>query len=52
MNMYQILRWGSTFKKNNSHHATLIVKWAHIRDLLKNIENIILRESGLSVIFH
>jgi hypothetical protein len=25
-NMYQILRGGSTFRKNNSHHATLIVK--------------------------
>lgn len=51
-NMYQILRGGSTFRKNNSHHATLIVKWENIRWLLKNIENIILRESGLSVIFH
>lgn len=51
-NVYQVLRGWSTFKKNNSHHATLIVKWENIRDLLKNIENIILRESGLSVIFH
>ncbi|MCD5375464.1 primosomal protein N' [Candidatus Gracilibacteria bacterium] len=51
-NSYQILRGGSTFKKNNSHHATLIVKGNDVRVLLKNIENIILRESGLSVIFH
>lgn len=49
---YQFLRGGSSFKKNNSHHTTLIIKWENIRDLLKNIENTILKESGLSVIFH
>ena len=51
-NKYHILRWWSTFKKNNSHHATLIVKWENIRILLKNIESVIMRESWLSVIFH
>lgn len=51
-NTYQILRWGSTFRKNNTHHATIIIKWDNIREILSKIEKIILRESGLSVIFH
>lgn len=48
---YQILRGTSSFKKHNTYHATLIVKGPDIRSLLKNIENIILRERNLSVIF-
>lgn len=51
-NIYQLLRGTSTFKKNNSHHTTLIIKWKDIRNLLKNIEKQILSESWLSVIFH
>ncbi len=51
-NLYIFLRGSSTFKKNNSHHATLIVKWENIRELLWNIEKTIISESGLSVIFH
>lgn len=49
---YIYLRGGSTFKKNNSHHATLIIKWDNIRQLLSHITNIILKESKLSVTFH
>lgn len=51
-NSFHFLRGTSTFKKNNSHHTHLIIKWVHIRDLLQNIEKTIMRESWLSVIFH
>lgn len=49
---YIFLRGSSTFRKNNTHHATLIVKWKNIRKLLKNIEKTIISQSALSVIFH
>ncbi len=51
-NTYQILCGSTTFRKNNSHHVSCIVKWKNVRNLLSYIENIILRESWLSVIFH
>ena len=50
-NNFQILRWSSTYKKNNSYHATLVIKWKGMHEFLKNIQDIILRESNLSVIF-
>lgn len=49
---YQILRGTSTFRKNNSHHATMIIKWENIKTFIENIRSIILRESKLSLIFH
>lgn len=49
---YQFLRGSSTFKKNNTHHATIIVKWKNVRKLLKHIEKTIISQSALSVIFH
>ncbi len=51
-NLYQFLRWSSSFKKNNSHHSTLIIKGQNIRKLLNHIKNKILSESSLSVVFH
>ena len=51
-NEYQFLRGSSTFKKNNTHHATLIVKWKNVRNLLKHIEKTIISQSALSIIFH
>lgn len=48
---YYILRGTTTFKKNNSYHTTCIIKGDNIREFIWNVENIILRESGLSVIF-
>lgn len=48
---YHVIPWTSAFKKNNTYHATMIIKWAKVRDFLKNIEETILRESKLSVIF-
>ncbi len=50
-NTYQILCGTTSFRKNNSYHVSCIVKWENIRNLLQNIESIILRESALSVIF-
>lgn len=50
-NNYQIIAASSTFKKNNTYHASMIVKGPNIRSFLKNIEETILRESKLSVIF-
>lgn len=49
---YQILRGTSAFKKNNSYHASMIIKGNNIRNFLEPLRNIILRESKLSVIFH
>jgi len=49
---YIFLRGSSTFKKNNTHHATLIVKWKNVRKILKHIEKTIISQSALSVIFH
>ena len=49
---YIFLRGSSTFKKNNTHHATIIVKWKNVRKLLKHIEKTIISQSALSVIFH
>jgi len=50
--LYTFLRGTSTFKKNNSYHTNILIKWENIRNLLENIESTIIRESGLSVIFH
>lgn len=49
---YIFLRGSSTFRKNNTHHATLIIKWKNVRKLLKHIEKTIISQSALSVIFH
>lgn len=51
-NIYSLLRGTSTFKKNNSYHTKIIIRWDDIRSLLTKIESTIMRESGLSVIFH
>lgn len=51
-NNYDYLASTSTFRKNNAHHAKLIIKWNDIRDLLAHIKSTILKESKLSVIFH
>ena len=48
---YHFLRGSSAFKKNNLYHSVLIIKGENVRDLLKEIESTILRESSLSVIF-
>jgi primosomal protein N' (replication factor Y) len=48
---YHFLCGTSTFKKNNTHHVSLIIKWDNIRDLLKHIKKTILSERNLSVIF-
>ncbi len=50
-NAYTIISSSTTFRKNNSHHGSCIVKWENLRDLLKNIEPLILRTSKLSVVF-
>jgi len=49
---YTFLRWSSTFRKNNTHHSTLIIRGENIRSLLTHIEKKILSESSLSVVFH
>jgi len=48
---YNFLCGTSTFRKNNTHHVSLIIKWDHIRELLQNIHKTILSERNLSVIF-
>lgn len=48
---YQILRSTTTFKKNNSHHTHLILKWENLRNVIKPLIPTILRNPELSVIF-
>lgn len=48
---YTFLKGTNTFRKNNTHHATMIIKWENIRALLWNIEITILKERNLSIIF-
>ncbi len=50
-NVYHFLPWTSTFKKHNTHHVKLIIKGKNIRTLLSHIEQKILTERNLSVIF-
>jgi len=48
---YSFLRWSNTFRKNNTYHGKLIIKWDNVRDILSWIQNTILREKRLSLIF-
>lgn len=47
----QILRSTSTFKKNNTYHGQLILKWPELRKFLKPLHSLILKTPNLSVIF-
>lgn len=48
---HTILRGTNTFRKNNTHHARLIIKWEDIRSFLAPFRAEILKDKNLSVIF-
>lgn len=50
--VYHFLKATSSFRKNNLHHVSLIIKGTDIQALLEHIRDIILRDSHLSLIYH
>ncbi len=48
----QFLAGTSCQKRNNQYHASLIIKWPRLRELLENIRPLILREWRLSIAFN
>ena len=48
---YRILRGTTTFKKNNTFHAKIMLQGSDIRDFLAPLEKEILSNSALSIIF-
>jgi primosomal protein N' (replication factor Y) len=51
-NDIQIIFNEKSFKRNNSYFYKIIIKGNNLHDFLKNIRSEIMRNSGLSVIFH
>lgn len=48
---YRILRGTTTFKKNNTYHAKILLQWGNVRNFLVPLQKEILWNSALSIIF-